>query len=109
MSIDRQYGMHEIPGTEAAAPAMRPDVAGLERQINRIWAKLAEHDERIAELGSRGRPLLVSDDGGEARGRRERIRPPSSPRPRPAPAARPWEAEGVSKATWYRRQREAAP
>jgi hypothetical protein len=137
MSIDRQYGMHEIPGTEAPAPQKRETVSGgfelqMRGYVNAIWAKLAELEGKIddfegwridiaealkqatgfdpRDLSSRGRPLLVSTDGGEARGR-EGVRPPSSPRPRPAPApaARPWEAEGVSKATWYRRHREAAP
>jgi hypothetical protein len=104
VSIDRQFGVHEIPGTEEPAPqGKRESVsAGFELQvrgfINAIWAKLAEHDAKLSEMSSQGRPLLVADDGGAARG--ERVAP-SPPKPEP----KPWEAEGVSKATWYRRHK----
>jgi hypothetical protein len=101
MSMDRQFGIHEIPGTEEPAP--KRDAAGLEKQINQIWSKLAEHDEKLAEISSQGRPMLVSD-GGEARG--ERAAPPPAP---PKPPEKPWESEGVSRRTWYRRHpKEAA-
>jgi hypothetical protein len=104
MSIDRQFGVHEIPGTEEPAPAApRATVsAGFEAQmrnfINQIWSKLAEHDEKLSELSSAGRPMLVTDDGG-ARGEAHPGPPPK------LPEAKPWQAEGVSKATWYRRHR----
>jgi hypothetical protein len=98
MSMDRQFGIHEIPGTEEAAP--RRDPGGLEKQINQIWSKLAEHDQKLAEISSHGRPL---SDVGEARGGRA---PPASSPPKPSS---PWEAEGVSRRTWYRRHpKEAA-
>jgi hypothetical protein len=104
MSVDRQFGVHEIPGTEEPAPQMKRESvsAGFESQmrnfINQIWSKLAEHDALLAEISSHGRPLLVSDVDGEARG--ERPRPVAPPKP-----DKPWEAEGVSKATWYRKHK----
>jgi hypothetical protein len=109
VSIDRQFGVHEIPGTEEPAPTRRPETvsAGFESQmrnfINQIWSKLAEHDEKLAEISSQGRPMLVSDDDGAATGEGFSHSPP---KPRPG---KPWQAEGVSKATWYRRHKEAAP
>jgi hypothetical protein len=99
MSIDRQFGVHEIPGTEEAAPQARRDVA-IERQINQIWSKLAEHDEKLSELSSQGRPMLVSDVS-EARGA-------VSDEPPPKRSDKPWEAEGVSRRTWYRRHPKEA-
>lgn len=107
MSIDRQFGVHEIPGTEEPAPQPRAATvsAGFEAQmrqfINQIWSKLAEHDAKLAEMSSHGRPMLVSDDGGAAKGERVARAPPK-------PDGKPWLAEGVSKATWYRRQKGAA-
>jgi hypothetical protein len=125
MSIDRQYGLHELPGTEEPAPQPRREAvsAGFELAmrgyVNAIWAKIAVLEGRIDDfegwrtaialalkdatgIDPRGssRPMLASaaGDGGE------RTAPPSSPR-----SAKPWEAEGVSRRTWYRRQKEAAP
>ena len=88
--------------------------------VNAIWAKIAALEGRIEDFeGWRtaialalkdatgidprhsSRPMLVSA-AGEARG--ERPRPAAPPKPGP----KPWEAEGVSKATWYRRQKGAA-
>jgi hypothetical protein len=107
MSIDRQFGVHEIPGTEEAAP--RRDV-GLERQINQIWSKLAEHDEKLSELSSQGRPMLVSDEGGAAKGERYGDEFGQKPGVRAVPPKpdKPWEAEGVSRRTWYRRHPKEA-
>jgi hypothetical protein len=105
MSMDRQFGIHEIPGTEEPAP--KRDTAGLEKQINQIWSKLAEHDEKLAEISSQGRPLLVSDVR-EARGERA---PPALSPPKPPlnkPSEKPWESEGVSRRTWYRRHPKEA-
>lgn len=106
MSIDRQFGVHEIPGTEEAAPIKRETLsADFEAQmrnfINQIWSKLAEHDAQLALMASQGRPLLVADEAGEARGETALPSPPK-------PESKPWEAEGVSKATWYRRHKEGA-
>ena len=129
MSIDRQFGVHEIPGTEEPAPQPRRDTvsAGFEAQIreyvNAIWAKIAALEGRIDDFegwrtvialalkdatgidprkSSQGRPMLVTDDGGAARGGRPR---PVAP---PKPDVKPWEAEGVSRRTWYRRHKGAA-
>jgi hypothetical protein len=126
MSIDRQYGVHEIPGTEAPAPQVKREAvsAGFEASmrgyVNAIWAKIAALEGRVDDFeGWRTdiaealkeatgidprhsrRPLLVTGEG-EARGERPR---PEAP---PKPALKPWEAAGVSKATWYRRHKEAA-
>lgn len=125
MSISRQYGLHELPGAEQPAPQPRRDTvsAGFESQmreyVNAVWAKLAELEGRIDDfqgwrtdiaealkevtgidprLSSLERPMLVADDR-EARGKEALIA--SSPKR----GLRPWEAEGVSKATWYRRQK----
>jgi hypothetical protein len=111
LSIDRQFGMHEIPGTEEPAPQKRETVsAGFEMQmrgyVNQIWARIGELDEKLAALSSHGRPTLNADDGGEAKG--ERSAPPSSsPKPsfqKKPRAPKPWEAEGVSRRTWNRRR-----
>jgi hypothetical protein len=118
VSIDRQYGLHELPGTEEPAPAPRREAvsAGFEAQmrgyVNAIWAKIAELEAKIDGMSSQPRPLLVTGGGGEARGERYGDEPGSTmvgvravP---PKPALKPWEAEGVSKATWYRRQGKGA-
>ena len=99
--------MHEIPGTEEPAPAVKRETvsAGFEMQmrgyVNQIWARIGELDEKLAALSSPGRPTLNADDGGEAKG--ERSAPPSLNKPKP------WEAEGVSRRTWSRRHKGAAP
>jgi hypothetical protein len=128
MSVNRQFGVHEIPGTEEPAPTRRPETvsAGFELQmrtyVNAIWVKLAELEGKIEDFegwrtdialalkdatgidprSSQGRPMLVTDDGGVAKGKRAG----ASPKP---PVAKPWAVEGVSKATWYRRHKEGAP
>lgn len=108
MSVDRQFGVHELPGTEQPVPQARrePVSAGFELQmrgyVNAIWAKLAELEGKIEILGS-SRPLLAAGDG--ARGGREDIRPPSSPKP---VSPKPWEAEGVSRRTYFRRRKQGA-
>ena len=89
MSVDRQFGVHEIPGTEEPAPQAKRETvsAGFELQmrgyVNAIWAKLAELEGKVQDLGS-SRPMLVSA-AGEARG--ERAAPPSFP-PKPPPKPR---------------------
>jgi hypothetical protein len=128
MSIDRQFGVHELPGTEAPAPQMKRETvsAGFELQmrgyVNAIWAKIAELEGRIDDFeGWRtaialalkdatgidprvsSRPALLAAAGG-ARG--EGVAPPTSP-PKPR-SEKPWEAEGVSRRTWYRRQQKEA-
>ena len=148
MSIGRQFGLHELPGTEEPAPTPKPRTvtAGFESQIrgyvDAIWLKIAELEGRIDDFEgwrtaialslkdatgidprnssktfrSPG-PLLVSA-AGEAKGERYGDEPGSTmvgvravpPKPflnnKPR-GAKPWEAEGVSKATWYRRHKEA--
>ena len=136
MSIDRQFGVHEIPGTEEPAPQPKREAvsAGFEAQmreyVNAIWARIASLEGRLDDFeGWRtdiaeslktatgidprisSRPLLVSA-AGEARGERYGDEPGSTmvgvravPPKRPD---KPWLAEGVSKATWYRRHKEAA-
>jgi hypothetical protein len=128
MSVERQFGVHEIPGTEEPAPTRRPETvsAGFELQmrtyVNAIWVKLAALEGRIEDFegwrtaialalkdatgidprSSQGRPMLVTDDGGVAKGEGFSHSPPKPP------VAKPWVAEGVSKATWYRRHKEGA-
>lgn len=129
MSIDRQFGVHELPGAEQPAPQMKRETvsAAFELQmrgyVNAIWAKLAELEGKIDDFDgwrtaialalkdatgidprTSSRPQLVADVSG-ARGERA-IPPTASP---PKRQAKPWEAEGVSRRTWYRRQRQAAP
>jgi hypothetical protein len=121
-NISRQYGLHEIPGTEAEAPNMARQVsAGFEGQmrdyVGAIWVKLGELERQVVSLeewreemnyrlfnpSSRPLPLLAAaDDGGEGKRRRS----PSGVRAPPR-ASKPWLAEGVSKATWYRRHPKA--
>jgi hypothetical protein len=140
-NISRQFGLHELPGTEEPAPQAKPRTvtAGFESQIrgyvDAIWLKIAELEGRIDDFEgwrtaialalkdatgidprspktfNSPEPLLVSA-AGEAKGERYGDEPGSTmvgvravpPKPR---GAKPWEAEGVSKATWYRRHKEA--
>jgi hypothetical protein len=131
MSIDRQFGVHELPGAEQPAPQMKRETvsAGFELQmrgyVNAIWAKLAELEGKIDDFEgwrtaialalkdatgidprSSSRPLLAAaGDGGERYGDEfGRKRPGVRASPR---SAKPWEAEGVSRRTWYRRQKGA--
>jgi hypothetical protein len=147
MSIGRQFGLHELPGTEEPAPQAKPRTvtAGFESQIrgyiDAIWLKIAELEGRIDDFEgwrtaialalkdatgidprNSARPLLVSPSGpsttgdlmakGEAIGGSPNLADQSKPPPKPflnnkPRGAKPWEAEGVSKATWYRRHKEA--
>jgi hypothetical protein len=127
LSIDRQFGVHEIPGTEEPAPQPRAASAGFEAQmreyVNAIWAKIAALEGRLDDFegwrtvialalkdatgidprnpqNANSRPMLVSGSGAKG----ERPRPVAPPKP----DGKPWLAEGVSKATWYRRQKGAA-
>ena len=125
MSIDRQFGVHEIPGTEEPAPTLKRETvsAGFESQmrayVNAIWAKIAELEGKIDDFEgwrtaialalrdatgidprASTRPLLA------ALGARGERAPPHAP---PKRTAKPWEREGVSRRTWYRRQKEASP
>lgn len=115
-NISRQYGVHEIPGTEEEAPNKARQVsAGFEGQIRdyigAIWVKLGELEHSIddfkewrEELNYRlmsrvsPGPLSPVHSPGEAAG--EGVRAPPL-----KPEAKPWAAEGVSKATWYRRHK----
>ena len=145
MSIDRQFGVHELPGTEQPAPQAKRETvsAGFELQmrgyVNAIWAKVAELEGRIDDFEgwrtaialalhertgidprASSRPALLAA-AGEAKGERYgdepgstmvgvRAVPPKPPVPVKPRSEKPWEAEGVSRRTWYRRQqKEAAP
>ena len=56
MSIGRQFGLHELPGTEEPAPQAKPRTvtAGFESQIrgyvDAIWLKIAELEGRIDDF-----------------------------------------------------------
>ena len=124
MSVDRQFGVHEIPGTEApVAQKPRTVSAGFEGQmrgyVDAIWLKIAELEGRIDDFEgwrtaialalkdatgidprNSSRPLLVSANGGEG--------PTSPPSRAPPRSLKPWEVEGVSRRTWYRRHKEAS-
>ena len=155
-NISRQFGLHELPGTEEPAPTPKPRTvtAGFESQIrgyvDAIWLKIAELEGRIddfegwrtaialalkdatgidprnsSKIFRSPEPLLVSA-AGEAKGERSQDVDPRAVPPKRLPSAesnqtrkiddfvnrkprgaKPWEAEGVSKATWYRRHKEA--
>ena len=133
MSINRQYGVHELPGTEqpAPAPAKTTVSAGFELQmrgyVNQIWAKVTELEGRVDDfeawreevalfLKERAgidprvspRPLLAdAASGGEGPGLPASPRKPRGRKPGP----RPWLAEGVSRRTYFRRKQkeEAGP
>jgi hypothetical protein len=123
-NISRQYGLHEIPGTEVETPNPRRQVsANFESQmrdyVGSIWLKMSELERKVVNLeewrdelnyrlASRvsPEPPSAATPPAEAKGERARPSPPepsSSVKPR-----KPWELEGVSKATWYRRQKEAS-
>jgi hypothetical protein len=121
MSVERQFGVHEIPGTEEAAPA-RTVSAGFEGQmreyVNAIWAKLASLEGRIEDFeGWRTTIALALKDatGIDPRHstdpavlgefvRQAAINELGAGPPKP-PVEKPWEAEGVSRRTWYRRHK----
>jgi hypothetical protein len=126
-NISRQYGVHEIPGTEEEAPNKARQVsAGFEASmrdyIGAIWVKLGELEHSIddfkewrEELNYRRlsrvspEPLSSVHSPGEATGEGYGDEPGSTMvGVRAVPPKRtdkPWAAEGVSKATWYRRHK----
>jgi hypothetical protein len=125
-NISRQFGVHELPGTEEPAPQPKRETvsAGFETQMRgyvaAIWDKIAALEGKVDRvMTSQGRPLLVSDEGGGGGGGevRRRVRPETAGSarlpPKPSTAkpstAKPWEVEGVSRRTWYRRHKEAQP
>ena len=132
MSIDRQFGVHEIPGAEQPAPQMKRETvsAGFELQmrgyVNAIWAKIAELEGRIDDFeGWRTAIALALKDATGIDPRQSASPGPLSSvahlargakadGPNPAtgeggrPPPKPWEAEGVSRRTWYRRQQKEA-
>ena len=123
-NISRQYGVHEIPGTEAEAPNQARQVsAAFEGQmrdyISALWVKLGalEHEiddfkEWREELNYRllsrvASPGPLSSVAHLASGEKaDGPNPATGEGGRPPP--KPWEAEGVSKATWYRRHKGKA-
>jgi hypothetical protein len=120
-NISRQYGLHEIPGTEVETPNARRQVsANFESQmrdyVGSIWLKMSELERKVVNLeewrdelnyrlASRvsPEPLPPSAATPPAEAKGERSVTPAPPKPR-----KPWELEGVSKATWYRRQGKSA-
>ena len=127
MSISRQYGLTEIPGTEEPAPTPKRAAVslGFESQmrdyVGAIWLKMGELERKVVSLeawraGLASPGPLSSATPAEAKGERYGDEPvvgvravppkPLSVKPR---GKRPWEDEGVSKATWYRRNKEGAP
>ena len=128
-NISRQFGLHEIPGTEEEAPNKARQVsAGFEGQmrdyVSAIWVKLGalegaiddfrewreELDYRLARRVSPEPLSSVHSPGGNG-GKADRPQPATEEGGRPPPKPRgdqPWAAEGVSKATWYRRHKGGA-
>jgi hypothetical protein len=126
MSIDRQFGVYEIPGTETEAPNQRREVsAGFEGQmrdyVGAIWLKMGELERKVVNLEEWREDLdyrrvspeqvTLAEARGEAVGGSPNLADQSKPSPKPSSAKargeRPWADEGVSKATWYRRHKEA--
>jgi hypothetical protein len=126
MSVDRQFGVHELPGAEQPAPAMKRETvsAGFELQmrgyVNAIWAKLATLEGRIDDCAialalkdATGIDPRVSASPGPLSSVAHLARGGKAAGPNPAtgeggrPPPKPWEAEGVSRRTWYRRHKEA--
>jgi hypothetical protein len=115
VSISRQFGVHEVPGTEEEAPRPKREVsAAFEGQVrdyvSAIWLKLGELEGKIEGFEawrddiarwlmvqrSPGPVSLVSSPGdGEGAGR-------------PPPHPKPWETEGMSRRTWYRKRKGGA-
>lgn len=106
MSVDRQFGVHEIPGTEAEAPNPARQVsAGFEGQMRdyvaAIWVKISELErfnasfqefrEEVDYRLTHPSASPAAPAGG-----------PFAPSPK---SDKPWLAEGISKATWYRRNK----
>ena len=128
-NISRQYGLTEIPGTEEPAPAPKRAAVslGFESQmrdyVGAIWLKMGELERKVVSLeewreGLASPGPLSSATPAEAKGERYGGEPGSTmvgvravpPKPSSVKARgkRPWEDDGVSKATWYRRNREGA-
>lgn len=128
MSIDRQFGVHEIPGTEAEAPNKARQVsAGFEGQmrdyVSAIWVKLGELEHVLEdfkewreELNYRLMSRVSASPGplSSVAPLARKGKGPTGPNPargeggRPPPKPKPWEAEGVSRRTWYRKHKGAA-
>jgi hypothetical protein len=114
MSIDRQYGVHELPGTEEPAPQIKRETvsAGFELQVrgyvSAIWAKIAELEGKIEDFaGWRTAIALALKDATGIDPRNSTSPNPSREKPS---REKPWELEGVSRRTYFRRkQKEAAP
>jgi hypothetical protein len=118
MSIDRQYGLHEIPGAEVEAPNRARQVsAGFEGQmrdfIGALWVEVADFKRRIERLEEareemtyrlKASPREPTAIGGVT----ANLPPARGEASRPPPELKPWVVEGVSKATWYRRNKGAA-
>ena len=138
MSVSRQFGLHELPGTEEPAPQRPRETvsAGFELAmrgyVNAIWAKLSEIEGRIDDF--EGWRADIAEALKEATGIDPRLSSPAamlvspageggerkssggpSPRSTAKPStakpstAKPWEVEGVSRRTWFRRRKEGAP
>lgn len=125
MSISRQYGLTEIPGTEEPAPTPKRVAVslGFESQmrdyVGAIWLKMGELERKVVSL-EEWRVGLASPGPKEVMPLKTVHEPlteapsESAVRSGPKPLSvkprgkRPWEDEGVSKATWYRRNREGA-
>jgi hypothetical protein len=106
MSISRQFGVHEVPGTEEEAPRPRREVsaafeANMRDYVSAIWAKLGELEGKIegfeAWRDEIAHWLRVQRSPGP-------VSLVSSPPPHPP---KPWETEGMSRRTWYRKRKEA--
>jgi hypothetical protein len=112
LSIDRQFGVHEIPGTEIEAPNKARQVsANFEGQmrdyVGSIWLKIGELERKVVNLEEWREELNYRQAS------RVSPEPLSSAASPPAkatgpPKSTPWAAEGVSKATWYRRHKGGA-
>ena len=115
MSIDRQFGVHEIPGTEEPAPQAKRTVsasfeASMRDYVGAIWLKIGELERKVVNLEEWREELNY------------RLASRVSPEPERLPSAqgdqtrktgdfvnrKPWEVEGVSRRTWYRRHKEGA-
>ena len=125
-NISRQYGLTEIPGTEEPAPTPKRAAVslGFESQmrdyVGAIWLKMGELERKVVSLEawragqSRVSPeqVTLAEARGEAIGGSPNLADQSKPSPKPSSVKprgeRPWVDEGVSKATWYRRNKEGA-
>jgi hypothetical protein len=118
-NISRQYGVHEIPGTEEEAPNRARQVsAGFEGQmrdyVGAIWLKMGELERKVVSLEEWREELTYKSTRLASPGVARPASGEKSDGPHPAtgeggrPPPKPWLAAGVSKATWYRRQKGGA-